>query len=55
MRKQIYICDHCKKEFDPKEGMTDLELDDLTFVSGVDLCINCYNEINKIVREFVGV
>lgn len=54
-RKEIYICDHCGKEYEDRGGFTDTKLDDLDFYASVDLCAKCYNELCKIVYEFCKV
>lgn len=53
MKKEIYICDHCGKEIEPKDGFIEQELDDLDFYIRVDLCEECYQELSKYVYDFV--
>ena len=53
MKKQICICDHCGAEFDPINGYSDMEIDDLDFVKEIDLCIHCFQELSNLVREFI--
>lgn len=52
MRKSVYICDHCGKEFD-SDGHTEIDLGDFPFSEEADLCSECYNEISDIVGEFM--
>ena len=53
MKKTVCVCDHCGSEFNPINGYSDLELNDLDFVKEVDLCTECFNELCDVVREFI--
>lgn len=53
MKKTVCVCDHCGAEFNPINGYSDLELNDLDFVKEVDLCTECFNELCDVVREFI--
>lgn len=54
MKKTVYICDHCGKEFNAINGYSELQIDDFDRCDDVDLCTDCYNELCNIVSEFVG-
>lgn len=54
MQKIVYSCNHCGKEFDAKKGFADLELDDLDRYVTVDLCPDCFDELCKIVNDFIN-
>lgn len=54
MRKEVYICDHCRKELNPMNDYTEIDINNFDFVKEVDLCEECYNELCNIVREFIG-
>lgn len=51
-RKVIYVCDHCGKEFESTNGYIEHQIDAFNFYEEVDLCTECFNEIDNIVREF---
>ena len=53
MKKTVCVCDHCGAEFNPINGYSDLELNDLDFVKEVDLCTEYFNELCDVVREFI--
>jgi len=53
MKKTVCVCDHCGAEFNPINGYSDLELNDLDFVKEVDLCTECFNELCDVIREFI--
>ncbi len=53
MKKTIYICDHCGKEEEEME-YSETVIDDFSFYRNVDLCTDCYNELDNIVKEFCG-
>lgn len=54
MKKQIITCDHCGKGLDPMHDYTDMEIDDFIDWYEVDLCAECFHELNDIVLEFVN-
>ena len=54
MKKQICVCDHCGAEFNPINGYSELELNNLDFVKEVDLCTDCYQELCNTIREFIN-
>ena len=43
-------CDHCGKRLDSMRDYDDYEVD---LVGYVDLCKECFNELTRIVKEFV--
>lgn len=54
MIKEVYICDHCGKELDCMEDYTEMEIDDFNFWKKVDLCKNCYQELNDMIEKFIS-
>lgn len=54
MKKTVYVCDHCGKEFNSMIGYTEWEVNDFNFIKEVDLCVDCFHELCNIVREFIG-
>ena len=54
MKKTVCVCDHCRAEFNPINGYSDLNIDDFDFVKEVDLCTDCFYKLCNIVREFIG-
>ena len=54
MKKTVCVCDHCGAEFNPINGYSDLDLNDLDFLKEIDLCTECFNELCDVVREFIS-
>lgn len=53
MRKEVYICDHCGKQMDTLDDYCDMDIDDFDFIISVDLCVECYEELSKMIKKFV--
>lgn len=53
MKKTIYVCDHCGKEFSFSDGYVELEIDNFDFVEEVDLCTGCFQELSGKVKDFI--
>lgn len=54
MKKTIVTCDHCGKEVDSMQGYTDMEIDDFIDWYEVDLCSECFRELDSIVKQYVN-
>ena len=52
MHKLVYTCDHCGKELDEMHDYTDMRIDDFADFLEVDLCSECYDELNNIVLQY---
>ncbi len=50
------VCDHCGKDLNAKTDFDDIEVETLDHVFFVDLCAECYNELEhaltSIIRDF---
>ena len=54
MKTTKIYCDHCGKELDEMKDYTDMEIDSIKhFVKG-DLCKDCVEIFDKMVREFLN-
>lgn len=47
-----HTCDHCGKRLDEMHDFIDVELSDFGTIKA-DLCADCFEEINAIIRVFV--
>ncbi len=54
MKKTTITCDHCGKELDPKQDYTDMQIDDFVDWYEVDLCSECFHELNDIILQYVN-
>lgn len=54
MKKTIVTCDHCGKELDTMQDYTDMEIDDFIDWYEVDLCSECFRELDSVVRQYVN-
>lgn len=45
-------CDHCGKELDDMKDYPNTEIDIIKFFN-VDLCVDCMNELQKTVEQFI--
>ena len=54
MKKTVFTCDHCGKEIDELHSYTDMTIDDFDDIVEVDLCFNCYKELNDIVMQYIN-
>ena len=54
MKKTIITCDHCGKELDEMKDYVDMEIDDFINWYEVDLCDECFHELDGIVRQYVN-
>lgn len=52
MRETKVYCDHCGKELNEMKDYCDTEVGILDFID-TDLCINCINELQNLVKKFV--
>lgn len=52
MRKTIFTCDHCGKEIDEMKDYSEMQIDDFADFIEVDLCSECYDELNNIVLQY---
>ena len=52
MKKQIVACDHCGKELDSMHDYTNMEIDDFVDWYEVDLCSECFHELNDMVLQY---
>lgn len=54
MKKIICTCDHCGKELDGMNDYTDIQIDDFIDYVNVDLCLDCFRELNEIILRYVN-
>ncbi len=54
MHKMVYTCDHCGKEVNGMSGYTDMVIDDFINIIEVDLCPECFRELNDMVLQYVN-
>ena len=54
MKKQIITCDHCGKELDPMCDYIDKDIDSFVGWYEVDLCSDCFHELNGIIAQFIN-
>ena len=55
MKKIDTFCDICGKEIiDEENGYVDLDIDCCDVQDSYDLCENCYEELTKIVKEYLN-
>lgn len=52
MTKTKVYCDHCDKELDIMKDYIETEINLYCSYFNTDLCSDCYDELNKIVKEF---
>lgn len=52
MRKTVFTCDHCGREIDAIGDYLEIQIDDFLDFTEVDLCRNCFHELNKIVLQY---
>ena len=55
MTKEIYVCDHCGKELDEKVDHIDFDILEYDYLPPVDLCIDCYEELKRKIKNFCGL
>lgn len=46
------FCDHCGKELDVMCDYVDVDIECSHIFVKVDLCTNCFNELNEILLKF---
>ena len=54
MKKTTITCDHCGKEVNGMKDYTDVVIDDFIDFIEVDLCADCFRELNNIVLEYTN-
>lgn len=54
MKKTTIACDHCGKEVNAMNGYTDMVINDFISIIEVDLCAECFHELNDIVLEYTN-
>ena len=54
MEKHIYYCDHCGKELDINKDYINRELELVDEFIHVDLCTECYEELKRIMLNYIG-
>ena len=54
MRKTIFTCDHCGKEIDEMRDYPEMKIDNFIDFVEVDLCSDCFRELNEIVLKYVN-
>lgn len=54
MQKTVFVCDHCGKELDSMHDYTEMEIDDFVDWYEVDLCSECFHELNNIILQYVN-
>ena len=54
MRKTVINCDHCGKELNEMIDYVDIEIDALFYFHKADLCEQCYDNLNKIISEYIN-
>lgn len=53
MRETVMYCDHCGKDIDPMIDYEDIHINmDFKWINA-DLCIDCLDELYKLVSDFV--
>lgn len=52
MRKTVFTCDHCGKEIDEMKDYPEMQIDDFADFIEVDLCTECYDELNNMVLQY---
>lgn len=53
MRKTIYVCDHCNKEFNDMNGYTSVDFSEFIYGKKADLCKECYHELCDTMKNFI--
>lgn len=54
MRKVTFTCDHCGKELDEMRDYTEMKIDNFIDFVEVDLCSDCFRELNEVVLKYVN-
>ncbi len=54
MKKTTITCDHCGKEINAMSAYVDTVIDDFINIIEVDLCAECFRELNGIVVEYTN-
>ena len=52
MQRMLFTCDHCGKEMDEMRDYTDMKIDNFIDWFEVDLCSQCFHELNDMVLEY---
>ena len=52
MRKTVFTCDHCGKEMDDMRDYSEMKIDNFIDWIEVDLCSQCFHELNDIVLQY---
>ena len=52
MRKSKFFCDKCGKEITCDNDYVDLDIDCCDIQDTYDLCVDCYDELTKMVKVF---
>ena len=55
MRKELFICDHCGKEYDITSGLLDVNISGLIDFMKADLCSKCFHELNDAVYDYINL
>lgn len=48
-----HTCDHCGKRLDTMNDYEDIDIQMTDWFSGVDLCADCFDELEKLVTDFI--
>lgn len=52
MQKMVYTCDHCGKKMNEMTDYVDISFDIIDNWIHTDLCLECYEKISHIIKEF---
>lgn len=55
MKKEVYICYHCGKEFDLTDGNIFFDFGSFGGERTYDFCDDCTEKAEKMIAEFCGV